>query len=286
MSQAMYKNLSVIGFGLMGASLCRAIRKKYPEMRIRACDPDAEGLEKGLEREWIDETFIDAGDALMEDSIVILASPPGPSLDILRKLGSTHTVPAGCTLTDMVSIKESILSVVQDTPLETRFAGSHPMAGSEKSGCDHSRPDLFEDASVLCCATPASHVLHDVMDFWSSLGARVLEVEAELHDRLVARTSHLPHLISGLVALVAAEKGKDVKPFAGSGFADITRLADGDPCLWSDIIWGNRKGVSRSLALFRDRLQELSDIIDSAEERDEVLRFLESARSARREVIS
>jgi prephenate dehydrogenase len=282
----MYKNLSVIGFGLMGASLCRAVRKNHPGVKIRAFDPVETELERGLEREWIDEILGEPAGALAGDTIVVLACPPDAATHMLREFGTRQAIPGSCTLTDMVSVKESLIRAVQDTPLESRFAGSHPMAGSEKSGSDYSRPDLFEGASVLCCATPASVVLKDVMDFWSSLGARVLDVEAELHDWLVARTSHLPHLVSGLVALVAGEEGVDVKPFAGSGLADITRLAEGDPVLWSEIIAGNRKGVSKSLALFRDRLQELSEMIDSGCERDKIRGFLESARRARGEVIS
>src|SRR5688572_9280598 len=144
-------------------------------------------------------------------------------------------------VTDVASAKSEIVRLAQKTlPNKVRFVGSHPMAGSEKTGVEYARADLFDRALCLVTPTPKTSrtTTQWVRTFWQTLGARTLLLTPERHDELLARISHLPHAVAA--ALVGVSRWKSAIDFAGPGFADTTRIASGDAAMWTDIFRANR----------------------------------------------
>ena len=188
----------------------------------------------------------------------------------------------GAVVTDAGSVKVSV--VEQLTPiLGERFVGAHPMAGSELSGFDAARADLFAGAPCILTPLPTTPIrmLEAVSQFWSSLGAQVTTMSPVEHDRLVARISHLPHAIAfALVNLVAATLPPSSSQLAGGSFRDGTRVAASDPALWTGILSENRVEVIEAIREMSDLLQTLAGNLE-AQEKDSVLDFLSQAKEHR-----
>ncbi len=145
-----------------------------------------------------------------------------------------------------------------------RFVGSHPLAGGEKSGAAEADAKLFDDRLVVLTPTDKAHNgdVSTLRDFWSSLGARVIETSPEAHDQALAATSHLPHL---LASALASATPQELLPFTATGWADTTRIAAGDPELWTQIFLANRENLLTSLGRFQAQLSALRQAIQSAD---------------------
>ena len=187
-------------------------------------------------------------EGVADADLVVVCTPVAEIVDhILKAAGAA---PPRAILTDAGSTKESIVKAVEaKLGKGNRFVGSHPLAGSEKSGVENARADLFEGRVVV--VTPSrktdSDCLSTVADFWSGLGASVLVMSPAEHDKALATTSHLPHLIAAAVARLT---GQDELPLTAGGWRDLTRIAAGDPELWTQILLENRSHVLKSLAGF------------------------------------
>jgi prephenate dehydrogenase len=164
------------------------------------------------------------------------------------------------------------------------FVGSHPLCGSEQQGIDAARADLYEDALVFVSAPPraAARAVPAVSRFWKQVGARVVACPAREHDRLVARTSHLPHMVASLLAVtVARSEANKLGRFCGSGFADTSRVAEGSPDVWHDIVLTNRGNLANELRAYTRQTERLIGLLDDGDFRG-VQRFLEQGQAARR----
>ena len=155
---------------------------------------------------------------------------------------------ASAVVTDVGSVKASVMAAVE--PALSRFVGSHPLCGSEKAGVTNARGDLFEGA--VCAVTPTeasdAATVDTISKFWTALGSRVVNLSAADHDAIVARTSHLPHVLaSALVNTVLASRRVGESDFLGTGFRDTTRLASGDAGMWRDIAMGNAAAIATAL---------------------------------------
>ena len=227
----------------------------------------------------LDEAYESASVAVREADLLVLCTPVGTLPALLGEIA--RDLREGAIVTDVGSTKRSVVESAQHSlPGQARFVGSHPMAGSEKRGVEFARADLFEGA--VCITTPTDHTdpsaLEAVEAFWQTLGMRITRLSPAEHDRMLADVSHLPHAVAA--ALVAIQETSGLK-LSGKGFADLTRIAAGDPGLWRDILLDNRDNVRQSL----DRLiQELQRLYRNLEERSapEVQGWLESAAQTRR----
>jgi prephenate dehydrogenase len=238
------ESAAIIGLGLMGGSLARDLAARG--VRVRAYDTDQQHLEAALRSGSVHEA-LDASFAAVDDSdVIIVAVPVDSAIDVLRQI-APHAVRAKL-ITDVGSTKTRIIDVAGELGLGARFVGSHPLAGDHRSGWSASRSGLFDGARVYLC--PRADTPCDTVDLasalWRALGAVPVVMSAELHDRKLAWTSHLPHMMSTALALALsrAEVGRED---LGPGGRDMTRLAGGSLDVWTAIARENAAAIDAAL---------------------------------------
>ena len=275
-----FDTVTIVGPGLMGTSLGLALKARGMAQRVRGVGRRQSTLDRALEAHGIDEASLELEPALRDADLVVVCTPAAlvpEYLDRIRPICARGTV-----VTDVASTKQAICAHVRKAWAEPlHFVGSHPMCGSEKFGPEHADAALYEDAIVFVEAEnghlPEAH--KSVIELWRGVGAKVIEVSPDLHDRLVARTSHVPHVVSAALAILS---GTDdgIQPFVGSGFRDLTRLAEGRPEIWRDICLTNADAVSGSL---RDLIHRLDEVAQAIEDGDAAAlqTFFEQGRDAR-----
>lgn len=276
--------VTVVGAGLLGASLGLALKARGLAGVVRGVGHRASSLETALRTGAIDEAFQDTRAAVAGADLIVLCTPVGL---ILEKLDEIRPVCSPDVLvTDVGSTKSVICRHAEETwgrPL--RFVGSHPMAGSEKFGAGHARADFYEGCRALVTATPETdpEAAERVRALWRAVGATVVDLDPQIHDVLVARTSHIPHVVAACVAELAADAG-DVRALVGNGFRDVTRIAEGRPEIWRDICLTNRDAILEGLL-------RLGEMIDEARRRiaggspHEIESLFEAGRVARKKAL-
>ena len=275
--------IAIIGLGLIGGSLARALKSADAALHISAADRDKQALRSALEQQVIDQAGDLAGICSGSD-LVIIAVPPLAAPAVLREL-EQHVTPR-TVITDVASAKAHLLETLAtaNASFSRRVVPGHPLAGSEQSGFAASVAGLFRGRNVVL--TPADgtdpEAIARVHNLWRMLGANVLAMSAARHDRILALTSHLPHLLAFALAdlLARRETGQDVNHYAASGFADFTRLAASNPELWADIISANAAATAGALESFIDDLQQMRKVLVE-QDRPALLARLHRARLAR-----
>ena len=260
MSTRRIKHVTVIGVGLLGGSAALAIKAHDPSVRVAGVGRRKVSLDAALDVGAIDTAHFDPAECVGQSDLVILATPVGAFAEHLRlaapALGTnTLVTDVGSTKVRVVRLAGRILGP------SGPFVGSHPMAGSEQKGVRFSRADLF--AGAVCIITPTPETPADAADaieeFWESIGMRVVRRSPASHDRVVARISHLPHMLASLMMLLPGKNDLDV---SASGLRDVTRLASGDPEMWRDILLTNRSAVLAALDRFSEDAAALRELID------------------------
>lgn len=192
---------------------------------------------------------------------------------------------AGPVITDVGSVKRPVVEELTPLALEhgSTFVGSHPMAGSEKTGIEHAEPDLFVGATVITTPGPDQDpvIVGRIRSFWESLGAGVEVMPPGEHDAAVAAISHLPHLAAAALVRSVMDQGADLSNFCGGGFHDTTRVAGGPPDMWTGILADNREAVSARLEAYIDELQTWKEALDSLDT-GQLRGFLSRAQELRR----
>ena len=259
----MIRRLSLVGLGLLGGSVAKAARAEGLADEIVAVGRDRARLEPALRDGVVDRISTHLEEGVAGSDFCLLATPVATLTALLPAVWPA--LPDDAVLTDVGSTKAAIVSVAE-TLGRTRplaFVGSHPMAGSEKSGYAVSRRDLFERATVIITPTERtdSHAVKRVGAFWEAMGARLVTLDPITHDRATAAISHLPHLVAD--ALVDAVVRMDPRFFevAGRGFKDTTRIAASDARVWREIFQENRAGLAEALGAFRAALDELERLL-------------------------
>ena len=270
------RHAHVIGLGLIGASVARALAAS--DWSVTGSDQDRDTVRRANELEVISDETMHA-----DTSLVVVATPAGAvarvARDALSQLGNPDLI-----VTDVAGVKSSVIAGVDDS----RFIGGHPMAGSEQRGIEASRADLFRGCTWVLTptrATEAAHYsrLHGIL---RELGATVVAVSPDDHDRLVALASHVPHLLAGALmneAALAAQEDAVLLQLAAGGFRDMTRIAAGDPSIWPDVLFENRSAVMQTLRSLEDRLATLRRALGE-DRRDLISVDLQSASLARRQL--
>jgi prephenate dehydrogenase len=251
----MIEQLTILAPGLLGGSIARAARARNAARRIVIWARRAE-VRKALARQpWCDVVAETAAGAVRTASLVIIASPVDAVIPLVRQIASA--LPKGAVVSDVGSAKGEIAREGH-AALSPRahFVGSHPMAGSEKTGWENGSAGLFE--SRTCFVTPLpktdGKALRIVMGFWRKLGANVAKVAPEEHDRIVAHISHLPQILASSLCSFLDEKDPAWLKFAGGGLRDTTRIAGSDPALWRTIIAQNKDEIRRVLRQYQFEL--------------------------------
>ena len=251
-----FQKLTLIGVGLLGGSLGLAAKQHGVADRVCGLVRREESVAECLAAGAVDEVTLDITEAVTDANLVILCTPVGRMGELVAAM-KPHLL-ASAVVTDVGSVKASVMAAVE--PELSRFVGSHPLCGSEKAGVAHARGDLFEGA--VCAVTPTeasdAATVDTISKFWTALGSRVVNLSATDHDAIVARTSHLPHVLaSALVNTVLASRRVDESDFLGTGFRDTTRLASGDAGMWRDIAMGNAAAIATALEDFQAEIGRL-----------------------------
>lgn len=278
-------NFTIIGLGLMGASLAAALR---PHCRsIFGVDQDREALEWCEAQRWIDRGYQHPEQAVAQADVVVLATPVRAILDLLDII-PTHLSP-GTILTDIGSTKVAICQKMQKLPPHIHTVGGHPLCGREVSGASHADAQLFKDRTYVLVPTPntSGSALDLLTQMVTAIGARPLLLNAETHDHLVAITSHLPYLVAcALTQTTARIPDPDglLRQLTASGFRDTSRLAGSDVKMMLDILQTNRENILKGLEMYLQTLQGLINTL--VEEREEDLKnWLVGAQETRRRLL-
>ncbi|MBY0589038.1 prephenate dehydrogenase [bacterium] len=259
----MNRQVGIVGVGLIGASIGRALKERNLCRRVIGIGRSPHSLAEAMNAGAIDEAHERIGPELSQAEFVIVATPVPLVVEMVRRLWTVVSPEA--VITDVASTKGSILDALDRLdPYHQRvaeFVGSHPMAGSHKRGPAASDPDLFVGRTcVVVRGRRTSDLTFDrVSAFWRSLGMDVQEMPAVEHDERVARISHLPHVASFALALACHEQDLLL---AGPGFRDTTRLAGSPPALWAEILKENRPQVLPAIDSFLEKLSELRSLIE------------------------
>lgn len=272
------RTIAVVGTGLLGGSLGLGLRAAGYTGRLIGVGRRPQTLEKARARGCIDEGTCDLAQAAQASDLLILATPLGAFETVLRQLAPAQH--EGLVVTDVGSVKGAVCqAAARWLPHPALFVGSHPMAGSERQGPEHAREDLFRGRPCIVVRGRASDAAVATAEWlWRRLGARLLHMSAEEHDRKVACISHLPHATAAvLLQLASAEDAFEV---ASSGLADTTRVASGDPELWADIFLLNAASMLKSLESLQAQAERLKEWIAQGE-RARLVEMLRASKNRR-----
>jgi cyclohexadieny/prephenate dehydrogenase len=277
--------ISIFGLGLMGASLAMALRKRGYAGRLVAYARKAETRSEALALGIVDDAFADPDAAVKAATLLVLCAPIRACAGLAA--GIAPLLEPGALVTDVGSTKGWICRQMTGILPSGSFVGSHPIAGSEKQGLQAASADLYQGALTVVAAPleGAEESAARVADLWTSAGARVCRMEPDDHDRLLARTSHLPHVAAAALAkAIGRDSAGQVGLFCGTGFYDSTRVASGSIEMWNDILRTNAPAVAEELKAFKTEVERVYDDLQAGRFA-EVAAFLERARDARADLL-
>jgi len=273
-----WNQVTIIGTGLIGGSLGLALKQRRLAKRVVGVGHRQSTLDDVLFRGAADEVTLDACEGVRGSDLVVLGTAVGLFEETAERIGGN--LEPGAVVIDVGSTKARVVRTLEPLmPKGRTFVGCHPIAGSEKRGIAYARPDLFEGAT--CVVTPTDRtpadVLVRVVSTWQDLGMMVRQMAPEVHDRLLAEVSHLPHVVASVLVRAISE---EAKPLVGPGWADTTRVASGDAVLWRDILLSNADEIAAAIGRFQDTLADLCDAV-SQRDSDRIESLLAEAKNRR-----
>ena len=280
----MIKRLSIIGVGLIGGSLARALKAAGACGEVVGYGRNQEALQRALELGVIDRAATDIAAAVTDADVVVLCVPVGTMESLLRQLKpflGPRTI-----ITDVGSTKGSVVEAAKRVfgSLPARFIPGHPIAGTERSGVEASFAELYQKRRVILTPSNATDrdALETVRAMWQQAGAEVIDMLVTHHDEVLAATSHLPHMLAFTLVdtLARLEDHDDIFRFAAGGFRDFTRIASSNPQMWHDICLNNRDALLKMVQRFTSELNTLATAIDRGDS-EAVLATFQRAKSAR-----
>lgn len=265
----MINRLAIIGVGLIGGSLARAVRDAGQAREIIGHGRGIENLQRAVALGVIDRVETTLATAVRDADMVVLATPVGSMGKILREI-APYLAPAA-VVTDVGSVKGAVVDTARKSLGKrfSHFVPGHPIAGTEKSGVEASFASLYAGRRVVLTPLPETkdEAVARVRAMWQAAGAEVLTMTVEHHDTVLAATSHLPHLLAyTLVDMLARQNdGPEIFSYAAGGFRDFTRIASSDPVMWRDIGLANRDAIVRLLKQYRTELGNLIKAVDNGD---------------------
>jgi prephenate dehydrogenase len=259
------RRLAIIGVGLIGGSLARALRRAQAVGEVVGGSRRAGHLQEAVDLGVIDRFETDLGKAVAGADMVVLAVPLGAMEEVMRTI-APHLA-GDAVLTDVGSAKGIVVDAARAAfgEVPARLVPGHPIAGTEKSGVSASFPGLFEGRKVILTpldeTDPAAHAR--VRAMWETAGAEVVDMAVDHHDEVLAATSHLPHVLAFTLvdSLARMEDKREIFSYAAGGFRDFTRIASSDPVMWRDICIANRSALIKVLRQFREDLRGIEAAI-------------------------
>ena len=274
-----FARVSILGLGVMGGSLARALRGRDAGPTVVGWSPDPAEVEAALDEGALHEAAPGPEAAAEAGDLVVLAAPLGACVTLMEAVAPHVVGPR--VLTDVASLKAPLAEAASALVLEDRWVGCHPMCGSADSGFAASRADLFVDAKVwLCAHEQARHHLPALRRFWVALGAVTAPVAPRAHDGLMALVSHLPQLTANALAATLSAAGVESVEL-GPGARDMTRLAGSSPEVWRDILARAPAELPGHLRNTAHRLEELADLVGKGDT-DALARWLGESRAWKR----
>ena len=261
--------LAIIGVGLIGGSLARALRLAQVCGTVVACNRNRETMERALELGVIDEFSTDVTEAVDGADVVVLATPLGTTESLLSSM--VAGLKEDAIITDVGSVKGYVVDAARRALGErlSCFVPGHPIAGTEESGVEASFADLFKSHMVILTPLPETSktALSTITEMWKITGANVIHLDVKHHDEVLAATSHLPHMLAyALVDCLAGLRERDeIFRFAAGGFADFTRIASSSPEMWHDICFSNREQLLSILERFDNHIAIIKKAIEDSD---------------------
>lgn len=280
----MIQRLCIIGVGLIGGSLARALRNSNYVGEVIGCGRGKPNLDKAVELGVIDRYTHDAAEAVVDADVVVVATNLRTIPDVFASIAPALSSRA--VITDVGSAKSKVIEAAEKNlgAAYSRFVPGHPIAGTEKNGVEASFAELFRKHRVILTPTEQNVEtdIQQVREMWQQTGATVSEMTARTHDEVLAATSHLPHMVAFALVdcLSAMDDSAAIFDFAAGGFRDFTRIASSNPPMWCDIALENRDALLRQLGAFEHTLGELRAYLEDKDE-DSMLALFERAKTAR-----
>lgn len=258
------RQVTILGVGLLGGSVALSIKRALPHTRLVGLARSTEKHRFLKSSGIVDETADTISEACEHSDAVVVASPVDRIAEMV--IAAAESSPSDCLITDVGSTKRQIVASVGESSLASRkFIAAHPIAGSEKSGPENAISSLFDEKLVVLTPTETTspELLEKAHQFWRLTGGQTREMTPSEHDAHLAAISHMPHLVSALVAKIASP---EALPLAGSGWRDITRVAAGDPTLWAAICSENRAAIGSELKQVAEELERLRQMLQDADD--------------------
>ena len=262
----LFNRVTFIGIGLIGSSMARVMKRDGLAGHIVACARRPETLDACTRLGIADSVTSDYAAAVKDADLIVIATPVSTNGAIAAAI-APHLKP-GAIVTDVGSVKRAVISAIQPhIPADVHFVPGHPLAGTEHSGPESGFPELFQGRWTILTPLPDTDpaAVEKVSAFWRAAGSKLTIMDPDHHDKVLAITSHLPHLIAYTIVGTAADLGEDLKQeviqFSASGFRDFTRIAASDPVMWRDIFMNNKDATLEVLQRFTEDLTALQRAI-------------------------
>lgn len=279
-----FQKVTLAGVGLLGGSLGLALRQSGLASKIDGLVRRSASIAECEHLGVVDHATRNPLRAAEHADLIVVCTPLATMQRVVE--GMLPAIRPGTVVTDVGSVKSSVVGSLEPllASVGAHFVGSHPMAGNERSGPSASRADLFRES--ICVVTPTSRTppaaLRTVVKLWEAVGGTPLRLSPEVHDDLVSRSSHLPHIVASELAsyVLSPVHRKEQRRLCATGFRDTTRVASGSPEIWRDIALANRENLARVLGVFIEGLQEVCHALES-QDGPALLEFFEQARARR-----
>ena len=264
----MFKKICIIGCGLIGSSLARAIKKNNLAEKIVSSNRSEAVNKKVIELKIVDDSSSDTKKMADGSDLVVIATPLSSYEDVISKI--KNSLKDGVILTDVGSVKENIINLVEkNIPENISWIPSHPIAGTEESGPEAGFSELFQNR--WCILTPSKKAkekdINLLQTFWEKVGSKVDIMQAKQHDYILSITSHIPHLIAYNIVNTSLniqdEKESTIVKYSAGGLRDFTRIAASNPIMWRDVFIQNKKNTSKMIDQFIKNLEDLKKAIEN-----------------------
>ena len=282
----MSKTVGIIGLGLLGGSLAKAL-KEYTEYEVVGYARRQEVCDAAIQDGVVKAAWTEVEPLIKNSDIIVFSLPPDTNARLFTE--TAHLFRPGQVVTDVSSAKENFVRAVYESiPKGTVFVSVHPMAGSEKGGYEVSHKNLFKGMGWIVLEDKASdvyseEVAQELADMGRALGSRIEFVDIYAHDAYLAMVSHMPHLLASILTQVSGgdELGELRMKLSAGGFRDCTRVAGGLPSMWREIIYGNRHNVIECLTQIESEIEHVKAILSQDDEGQALEGYLERSREIR-----
>ena len=285
----MFKKICIIGCGLIGSSIARAIKKNKLAGKVVSSNRSNSTNKKIIKLNTVDEASSDTRKIVKGSDLVIIASPLSSYKNVVLKIKSS--LKNGAILTDVGSVKKKVIHLIEkNIPNNVSWISSHPIAGTEESGPESGFSELFKNR--WCILTPSRKSKNKdvklLKNFWKKLGSVVDVMDANKHDYILAITSHMPHLIAynivNTTLKIKNKKDRNIVKYSAGGLRDFTRIAASNPIMWRDIFVENKENTSKMIDKFIENLTDLKKAIENKNEK-KLEKIFRKTKKIRKEII-